>query len=280
MLICIFFSMLTRLLPTNIFDYIKNAIPIQKVTEIRIRLGRRIVVKSAFNEISVDYKPTENDIQEIIRTATRNSLYAYQDEIKKGYIPFEGIRIGLSGSGVTDGEKIITIKDFTSLTIRVPHEVVGCAEKLVRILNVCENTLIISPPYGGKTTLIRDIARLLSGKYETLIVDERGEIYNESYTFGDKVDVFSNTPKNMVIEGIIRSISPEVIVLDELFSESDDVVLGEIDRCGVKIIASIHALGVEQLKKHNPKLLEHFVYAVELSNKPKVGSIKSIVRLK
>lgn len=272
--------MLTRLLPTNIFDYIKNAIPIQKVTEIRIRLGRKIVVKSAFNEIIVDYKPTENDIQEIIRTATHNSLYAYQDEIKKGYIPFEGIRIGLSGSGVTDGEKIITIKDFTSLTIRVPHEVVGCAEKLVRILNVCENTLIISPPYGGKTTLIRDIARLLSGKYETLIVDERGELYNESYTFGDKVDVFSNTPKNIVIEGIIRSISPEVIVLDELFSESDDVVLGEIDRCGVKIIASIHALGVEQLKKHNPKLLEHFVYAVELSNKPKVGSIKSIVRLK
>lgn len=277
---CIKFFMLTKLLGTNIVDSIKSKIPLSTLTEVRIRANRRITIKNPNTSFLIDDSLSEEGIQSLLRTATNNSLYAVEDDIKKGFVSFAGIRIGLCGKGVTNDDKLITIRNITSLTIRIPHEIINCSKNLHTILNPLENILIISPPCCGKTTLIRDVARVISNNYDTLIVDERGEIYSDRFTFGERIDVFTNTPKNMVVEGVIRALSPEVIVLDEVYGEKDIRVLEEIERSGVKIVATTHSNNLESLKKHNSRILNHFNFAVELSNKPKIGTIKSIVRLR
>ena len=277
---CIKFFMLTKLLGTNIVDSIKSKIPLSTLTEVRIRANRRITIKNLNTSFLIDDSLSEEGIQSLLRMATNNSLYAVEDDIKKGFVSFAGIRIGLCGKGVTNDDKLITIRNITSLTIRIPHEIINCSKNLHTILNPLENILIISPPCCGKTTLIRDVARVISNNYDTLIVDERGEIYSDRFTFGERIDVFTNTPKNMVVEGVIRALSPEVIVLDEVYGEKDIRVLEEIERSGVKIVATTHSNNLESLKKHNSRILNHFNFAVELSNKPKIGTIKSIVRLR
>lgn len=277
---CIKFFMLTKLLGTNIVDSIKSKIPLSTLTEVRIRANRRITIKNLNTSFLIDDSLSEEGIQNLLRMATNNSLYAVEDDIKKGFVSFAGIRIGICGKGVTNDDKLITIRNITSLTIRIPHEIINCSKYLHTILNPLENILIISPPCCGKTTLIRDVARVLSNNYDTLIVDERGEIYSDRFTFGERIDVFTNTPKNMVVEGVIRALSPEVIVLDEVYGEKDIRVLEEIERSGVKIVATTHSNNLESLKKHNSRILNHFNFAVELSNKPKIGTIKSIVRLR
>lgn len=272
--------MLTKLLGTNIVDSIKSKIPLSTLTEVRIRANRRITIKNLNTSFLIDDSLSEEGIQNLLRMATNNSLYAVEDDIKKGFVSFAGIRIGICGKGVTNDDKLITIRNITSLTIRIPHEIINCSKYLHTILNPLENILIISPPCCGKTTLVRDVARVISKNYDTLIVDERGEIYSDRFTFGERIDVFTNTPKNMVVEGVIRALSPEVIVLDEVYGEKDICVLEEIERSGVKIVATTHSNNLESLKKHNSRILNHFNFAVELSNKPKIGTIKSIVRLR
>ena len=277
---CIKFFMLTKLLGTNIVDSIKSKIPLSTLTEVRIRANRRITIKNLNTSFLIDDSLSEEGIQSLLRMATNNSLYAVEDDIKKGFVSFAGIRIGICGKGVTNDDKLITIRNITSLTIRIPHEVINCSKCLHTILNPLENILIISPPCCGKTTLVRDVARVISKNYDTLIVDERGEIYSDRFTFGERIDVFTNTPKNMVVEGVIRALSPEVIVLDEVYGEKDIRVLEEIERSGIKIVATTHSNNLESLKKHNSRILNHFNFAVELCNKPKIGTIKSIVRLR
>ena len=271
--------MLSALIPPNLFDLILSKVPETAITEIRLRVGRKVIVKTAERSIVTAYVATSNDIEYVVGKATKNSLYAYQDEIKSGFISYDGIRIGLSGKGVTDGNKLITIKDFSSLCLRIPRQILGASDQLNSVIENYENTIIIAPPYTGKTTLIRDIARKLSRKMDTLIIDERGEIYANSYEFGEKLDILLGVPKHLVIEGAIRSLSPEVIILDELFMENDLCVIEEIVRCGIKILASAHGNSVALLKEKYSRLLSNFSYAIELSNKPKVGAIKSIVRL-
>lgn len=272
--------MLDFLLPENLYLAIKKNSNIEEITEIRIRKGRKIEIKNCFRSVLINNIATKNDISEIIKRATRNSLYAYQDDIQKGFISYNGIRIGLAGIAVTNDAKLITIKDFSSLNIRIPHQVVGASQLLKNIINNFNNTIVISPPYGGKTTLIRDIARELSNSFDTLIVDERFEIYNDSYTFGEKIDVIQGASKYVVVEGLIRALSPEIIVLDELFGNEDLRVIEEITRSGIKVLASIHGESVEKIRLKYETLLNNFDYAIELGNKPKVGTIKSIVRLK
>lgn len=272
--------MLDILLPPNLYNLIISKTPEAKITEIRLRIGRNVVVKTAERAITLNCVTTQTDVEYVIGKGTKNSLYAFQDEIKSGFISYEGIRIGLSGKGVTDDNRLITIKDFSSLCLRIPHQILGVSDPINHLIENYLNTIIIAPPYAGKTTLIRDIARKLSRKKDTLIIDERGEIFASSYEFGEKLDVFVGVPKHLILEGVIRSLSPEVIVLDELFMEKDVTVVEEIVRCGIKILASAHGDSVTLLREKYPRLLSNFTYAVELCNKPKVGAIKSITRLK
>lgn len=268
--------MLELLLPKEIVNFIKSKISFNEICEIRVRLRRKLVVKSAYDTLTLDYLCSQNDIDHIIKVSTYSSLYSFEDEIKKGFIAYNGVRIGLCGEGVTNNNELITIKNINSLIIRVPREILGLANKLPIFQTKSENVLIISPPFGGKTTLLRDIARIASNKYDTLLIDERGELFNPKYTFGNNLDVFTGATKNLIYEGIIRACSPEIVILDEVFPKNDLIVLEEISRSGVKFVATIHGKDINSIK--DAEFISLFDVIITLSNKPNPGSIKSIIR--
>jgi Uncharacterized protein conserved in bacteria len=274
--------LLKDLIGEGIYNSAVGAVPIEKLTEVRLRLGMPVAVRDEERRYLLAPRATRADIDFTISRATNFSLYAYQDEIAAGFIHCKGgIRVGLAGRGVAEGGKILTFKDVSSINIRIPHEILGCSEPLKDILNNFENTLVVAPPFAGKTTLIRDLARVLSETRDVAIIDEREEIAGlGAYRLGKLADVISGIPKSLAAEGIIRAMSPEIIILDELYPARDIETVRDIVRSGVKLVASLHGDSFERLSKSFPELFSLFSYGVLLSYKPRVGSIKSVVRFK
>lgn len=271
--------MLEFLLGTELYQDVLKCYNISEITEISIRSGLKITVKNRTSRRSGTIAVCDEDIKRILARATKNSLYACQDEIKNGYVTFNGIRIGLSGTAVVCGDHITTIKNISSLNIRIPHEVKGCADPIKKLLDGNKGILVISPPLCGKTTLIRDLARISSYNTDTLIVDERAEIYSENYTFGPYIDIMRSAPKSFVTEGILRAMAPETVVFDEIYFKRDSDSLTELSSAGVRIIGSAHIVDLESSPKNiREYIAEHFDYVVALSNNPSIGSIKSIIK--
>lgn len=272
--------MFRSLLGEKLYAETIRLMPTESVTEIRLRAGRALSLRNASSRIISSYHVSSEDVAEVIRKATKSSLYACQEELRAGYLRYAGgIRIGVGGEGVTESGRVITYKNITSLNIRIPHEIKGCADKVKEIFTPLKNTLVLSPPYGGKTTMIRDISRILSYAMDTLVIDERDEICCNSCEFGPLIDIISNTPKHLAVEGAVRSMNPEVIVMDELYPSRDEDVVSEILRSGIKLVASAHADDPEEFFRRAAGLRECFSYVVVLGYKPRAGSIKSVIRL-
>lgn len=272
-----------NLLGDFLFNNIKTKIPINNLTEIRIRTNKNIIVKDLSRKIEIGVCANQTMIDEIIDKATKFSRYAYEDEFSRGYIYYKGgIRIGIGGLGITKEDKKISYKIIQSLCIRIPHQVLGCSDKLTFLFENFENTLIISPPGCGKTTIIRDIARKLGNIYDVLILDERYEFLGIENTLdiGKMTDCIQGIPKYICYEGAIRALSPEIIVCDEIFGNEDMISIEKIVRSGVKILASMHSDSLDTIKRFFPNIMQYFVDFIVLSSKPKVGSIKSIIRNK
>ncbi len=195
---------------------------------------------------------TFNDIDYIIKYSTEHSLYAFNDKIKEGFLTVEnGVRIGICGECVYSNNQIQTIKNFSSLNVRISHEIYGCSNQI--FMHVFENefinnTLIISPPFLGKTTLLKDIALKLNdiNKYSILIIDERGEFENVK---GENIDSIKYCDKYYAFNYGIRSMSPSIIVTDELINESDWKCAYNVVASGIKIIASCHGDNLMNLYK-------------------------------
>lgn len=265
-----------------------------EVCEIRLRRDKPLMVKSFGNfceiidvERRCPYICTSQDIERVIITASKNSVYAVSEQISKGFICFDGgIRIGICGEGVINNKEITAIKNISSLTIRVPHQIFGLTERLGTEWLNFENTLIISPPAAGKTTLLREMCRVLSNcSYNIALIDERGEISGSSngqtyLDVGKCTDVICYTEKNAVYENIIRSMSPDIIVTDEIYGEREMDNLYEANRCGIKICATIHAGGMEDLerKTYYSKIINCFKKFIVLSKVPCVGTISKIFK--
>ena len=271
-----------------------------KVTEIRLRVNCPVVINYGGRNCLLQTSDGENlycckDIIEyVVKKATENSLYAYNHQIKQGFITARGgIRIGIAGESVnSDNFLPKTIKDIYSINIRIPHEVVGCSNiafKFIYTEDVIKNTLIVSPPGAGKTTYLRDIARKISEIknriYNVLIVDERFEIAScvdgcPVLDVGRYSDVVSGACKSFAFNNAVRSMRPDVIITDEIASDED------LDACicamnsGVKVIASVHADNILQLK--DKKLFNDSISArlfsrvVILSSKNGPGNCESI----
>jgi stage III sporulation protein AA len=239
---------------------------------------------------------------EIIRTLelmSENSIYAYQDEIKCGFITLRGgHRIGITGKAVMEGSSIRNIKDISALNIRVSREVPGCAEKLMRYVtnrgNQVFNTLIISPPQCGKTTMLRDMARLLSdGMQEPCfdgikvgIIDERSEIaacYRgvPQNCVGMRTDVLDSCPKRIGIDIMLRSMSPKVIITDEIGNQGDKDAIMRVVNAGVKIITSAHGYNISEMQSRQEviSLIEGKVFEryIVLSNSKGPGTVEEVV---
>lgn len=289
-----------RILPNDIRGEIeKTNIEYMHLQEIRIRIHSGILMVYKGEEWVPprlkNYKVKERDMKEILEYISEYSLYAYEQEVKQGFITIEGgHRVGVVGKAVIEDGRIKNLKYISSFNIRLAHEMIGCADKLLPYIihqgNIC-HTLLISPPRCGKTTILRDLIRTVSDggqwmKGKTVgVVDERSELgacYHgiPQNQMGRRTDILDACPKVEGMMMLVRSMSPEVIVIDELGGEEDVHAVEYAIHCGCKMIGSIHGVSLADIKKkpifHYLNKNRVFERYVELCNEPVVGSVRGI----
>ena len=232
--------------------------------EIRIRVGKPIILKLRNESKILDYIVKTQDILQIIEKITENSMYSYQKQICSGYITLRGgHRVGISGNVVMEEEKVININYIYSLNFRIARQIIGVSEKIVNEImynNNIYNTLIISKPGAGKTTLLRDLIRNISKIKTVGVVDERGEITamykNEPQNdMGLKVDILSNVSKSVGMNMLVRSMAPDVICADEIGTKEDIEAIKYAVTSGAKGIFTAHGDSMER-KEKSPILKE------------------------
>lgn len=204
---------------------------IKNAEEIRIRVGQPICIRNHKNEFFLSQSITSENMIRILENFSNNSIYSVQNEINSGFITIQGgHRIGITGTCVFENDTIKNIKYISSLNIRVAREVKNCSKNILMSIiqnREFDNTLILSPPGCGKTTLIRDIVRQLSdgsdycNSYQVGLVDERAEIaamYKgmPQNDIGKRTDVMNHCKKDVGIKMLIRSMGPQVIATDEI----------------------------------------------------------------
>lgn len=250
------------------------------VEEIRLRVERNAILYFGPDkgELVTDYIIRQKDLQEALEYITSFSLYAYEEDIREGFITIKGgHRVGVAGKIVREAGKIKTISNISSINIRVSHQVYGCGDELMPYLideDKVMNTLIISPPGAGKTTLLRDVLRQLSDTYmqKISIVDERSEIAScykgvPQNNVGIRTDVYDCCPKTEGIMLMIRAMSPQVVAVDEVGGSRDMEAIQEATGCGCKIVATIHGDTVDDIATKSymqeclrEKLFKRFVF--------------------
>ena len=236
------------------------------VTEIRLRRGQPVIIgyKGEYQYLGITGLCDKrnaivmSEVSQIIAAATEGCIYNYSEQIKSGFITCgHGVRIGLAGEYVTDSGEISTISNLTSLNIRIPHDVKGCAASVCETLfkDDVKSTLIFSIPGLGKTTMLRDVARFLSDerKCNVLVFDERNEIAamdsaGNGFEIGERTDVIRSGNKLCAFSSAIRAMKPDVIITDELYGEEDLKAVKYAADCGIAVIASSHVTDVETLK--------------------------------
>lgn len=271
---------------------------INHVNELRIRNLRPIMVnvlgKDMYlcengytDNVKLALIADENEASDTIIKASEYSLYAVNENLKNGFISIKnGIRIGVCGEIVMNGEQVTTCKNITSISIRFAKDVKNCSKIILDKLNLINNLssiAIVSPPGGGKTTIIRDLARETSNKYNVIIIDERYEIASQNgvcYNFDvGNSDVYSGGNKELCIKNAVRSCSPDVVITDEI-STNDYSILHYAKSCGINVFATIHAKNIQDIgiKQGLDMIIKDkiFDYFVLLSNRNSPGKITNI----
>lgn len=250
-------------------------------------------------DIKEAYVVMQQEILKSMELMSENSVYAYQDEIKSGYLTLRGgHRVGLCGKVVMQDSVIRNIKDFNGLNIRVAKEIRGCSDHIIKYITKSSfdiyNTLLIGPPQCGKTTILRDVARIMSNgdtsiDFEGLkigIVDERSEIAAcckgiPQNDVGFRTDVMDGCPKTLGMEMLLRSMSPNIIITDEIGTHGDKDAILKVLNSGVKIIASAHGYNITELKMREELLAlikaGAFERYIVLSSKNGPGTLEEVV---
>ncbi|PAB60956.1 stage III sporulation protein AA [Anaeromicrobium sediminis] len=281
------------------------------IEEIRLRTNRPLIINKSNKDFLINnlghmetnlnepYLVSKEDILKTYQLVTDYSIYAFEEDIKNGFITLkDGHRVGICGRVVFNKSGIQTIQDISGLNVRIAHEKVGVSNFLMKYLinNSIEiyNTLIISPPQCGKTTLLRDIIRNFSNGIKKLnyegtnvgVVDERSEIcamYKgiPQNNIGIRTDVLDACPKSEGIFMLLRSMSPNVIATDEIGKKEDVHAIKSILNAGVKVITTIHGYDIDDIKNReyvgeliNKKIFQRILV---LTNNPKVGTVKEII---
>jgi len=253
-----------------------------KIEEIRIREDRPLEVSWPGDYAFVTresglvrdplgaYRPTSGDCRTLLELLTQHSLYSFEEELRRGYVTVAGgHRVGLAGRAVLEAGKVRTIRDVGSFNVRVSREVKGVSRGVASLLVDAAhkrvfNTLIVSPPQQGKTTLLRDLARAFSdgtseartmlGKgLKVGVVDERSEIAASCkgvprFDLGPRTDVLDGCPKAEGMMMMIRSLSPELLVVDEIGRPEDADALHEALHGGISVIATAHGYSWDDVR--------------------------------
>ena len=221
-------------------EELKNEEIKKELQEIRIRCNRPIILNLRNKDKIINYKANQCELLQILEKICNNSIYAYKNQMCEGFVTIKGgHRIGITGSVVIDNGKIINQKYINGLNFRIAREVIDCSNKIIEEIidkknNTVFNTIIVSPPGKGKTTILRDCIRKISNGISEYnfsgkkcgVIDERGEIaamYKgiPQNDVGIRTDVIENVSKAVGMKMLIRSMSPEIITCDEIGSRED-----------------------------------------------------------
>lgn len=308
-----------KLLHNEVFVYFSDALKnmlskvpdsiLKKIEEIRLRADKPIIITGSFGELLLGINGIANDVNDsycvlsseilrIFEAMCENSVYAVQEELRNGFITIKGgHRIGITGRVIHEGKCIRNIKYFSGINIRLSRQVPGAADGVMNYIikgNSVFHTIVISPPQCGKTTLIRDIARQISSGIQNNgfngmkvgIVDERSEIaacYKgvPQNDVGIRTDILDCCPKSIGMITLLRSMSPQVIVTDELGSKEDRYAVMQVINAGVKLITSAHGSNIDEVSER-PEISEIFKNKVFeriiiLSNIDGPGTIEQVV---
>ncbi|MDR6549345.1 stage III sporulation protein AA [Paenibacillus qinlingensis] len=276
---------ISHLLPQNIRFMLSELPPnVQaSVEEIRVRELRPLEISWAdryafvsergqmITQEALAYKPTRQDCLTLLEMLTNHSLYTFEEELRRGYITVSGgHRVGLAGRTILDQGQVKQIRDVSSFNIRIAREIQGVGQEILpqlvdQNMGNIHHTLIISPPQQGKTTLLRDLARLisrgewgvrnssLSGK-KVGIVDERSELAAcvkgvPRFDLGPRTDVLDGCPKAEGMMMMIRSLSPEVLIVDEIGRSEDADAIHEALHTGIRVLATAHGANYEDIRR-------------------------------
>lgn len=263
--------------------------------EIRFRLDQPIeFIFDKHIETIEAIRPAKQDSIFVVNQLSEFSLYRMEDELREGYMTIEGgHRVGLAGKVNTRNGEVKAIQYITFLNIRIAKEQIGAALPVIPYMcgGNYYNTLFVGPPQTGKTTLIRDVTRVMATGWKNVspkkvgVIDERSEIGASikgvpQHDLGPRTDVMDACPKAQGMMMMIRSMSPEVLVVDEIGSKRDVDALLEAINAGVIVICSIHGRNLAELKKR-PSLTglfqQHvFERIVILERHTKPGQIQQI----
>ena len=284
----------------EIIRYIENNSK-DDIEEIRIRTNKPLVVKTSFDKKVLSYTITTEDVLETFQKICENSIYSYKKQICEGFVTIKnGHRVGITGNCAYENGQVANINYISSLNFRIAREKKGCSEVLFKyVLDIPNkslyNTLIVSKPGSGKTTILRDLIRNISNgisEYDFSgktcgIVDERGEIsaMNKGITQNDVgilTDVIDNVSKSQGMTMLIRSMAPEIIACDEIGSKDDIKAINYAICSGVKGVFTAHGDNINDLLLNNQlcELLNKFIIEkIVFLNSEFKGQIKDVYML-
>lgn len=217
---------------------IRGGVDPEEVLEVRLRLDRPAALVTMSGLRTLEGCVTEADLKFTINAASRYSPWNAAT-MKDGYLTASGgHRIGVCGDGAGEG-----LRSVTSLCIRVARDVPDAA----RGVPGEESLLILGPPGSGKTTLLRDLIRRIGETAPVAVVDERRELFPEGFRRGKQVDVLTGVDKSRGIDMVLRSMGPRWIAMDEVTQQRDCEALRRACWCGVKLLATAHAISVRDL---------------------------------
>lgn len=234
------------------------------VEELRLRVGRPLfVVGPVGEELLAGTRITTETLTTVLELASASSVHTIMEQVKKGFVSLRGgHRLGLCGTGVVERGELVNLRELSSLSLRIAREFKGVARPVLPKLwgeSGLENTLILSSPGGGKTTLLRDLIRALaSGEgcpvRRVGVADERGELGamaegQPTMDLGPRSDVMDGCPKAVALTTLLRGMNPQVLAVDEITDPGDVAVVLRAVGCGVNLLATAHGGALSDLDR-------------------------------